>query len=106
MQKLGGRIASFCKFWWRDQSKILSFCNAKIRGEVCEFLQNLGGGIISAKNLKVKSASRGKTWGGLRVCANFCGGIISATILKVRSASRGKTTANRQISHLGGGGVA
>ena len=53
MQSLGGRIARFCKFWWRDQSKILSFSNAKIRGEVCEFLQNLGGGIISAKNLKV-----------------------------------------------------
>ena len=81
-----------------DQSKILSFCNAKIRGEVCEFLQNLGGGIISAQNLKVKSASQGKTGGGMRVCANFGAGIISATILKVRSASSNNSEGHIYIS--------
>ena len=52
MQSLGGRITRFCKFWWRNQSKILSFSDAKIRGEVCEFFQKLGGKITSAKNLR------------------------------------------------------
>ena len=54
MEKLGGRFTSFSRFWWRDQSKILSFLNAKNRGEV--------GGILvlaHAKNLKSKMKSFG-----------------------------------------------
>ena len=49
MEKLGGRFTSFSKFWWRDQSKILSFCNAKNRGEVEGILVVANATILQSK---------------------------------------------------------
>ena len=47
MEKLGGWFTSFCKFWWRDQSKIQSF--AKNRGEVEGILMMANAKILKSK---------------------------------------------------------
>ena len=54
MQKLGGRFASFCKFWW-------GIISANILEGIFVLLHDHQLKVKSAKILKVRSASRGMT---------------------------------------------